>query len=148
MLVPDATAMPVGFHDMIENISNMPDFRARMVAARDITSLRRCWPSSLFVDMHRRQAEMETLRRACKKEFDSEFGGGRAGTCPHCRTYVLCNLSHHIMDYHLELGLAFGLERDRPRLCGSRPTWRGYVGGAQDAGKVLSSLDGDTRNLA
>ena len=54
--------------------------------------------------MHMRQADMETLRRACKWEFHSEFGGGRAGTCPHCGTQVLSNLSRHIIDYHLELG--------------------------------------------
>ena len=95
VLVPDATATLVGFHDvMIENISSTPDYRTRMVSTRDITSLRRCWPSSLFMDMHRRQAEMETLRRACKREFDSEFGGGRAGTCPHCGTHVFSNMSH------------------------------------------------------
>ena len=47
---------------------------------------------------------METLCRACKREFDSEFGGGRAGTCTHCGTHVLSNLSRHIIDYHLELG--------------------------------------------
>ena len=80
VLVPDATATPVGFHYvLIENMSNTPDYHARLVSARDITSLRRRWPSSLSMDMHtRRQADMETLRRACKREFD----GGRAGTCP------------------------------------------------------------------
>ena len=73
VLVPDATATPVGFHDvMIENLSSTPDYRTRLVSARDITSLRRRWAASLFMDMHRRQAEMETLRRACKREFDSE----------------------------------------------------------------------------
>ena len=54
--------------------------------------------------MHRRQAAMETLRRACKREFDSEFGGCPHCGCPHCGTHVLSNLSRHIMDYHLELG--------------------------------------------
>ena len=57
---------------------------------RDITSLRRRWPSSLFMEMYKRQADMETMCRACKREFDTEFGGGWAG--------------FHIIDYHLELG--------------------------------------------
>ena len=105
VLVPDATATPVGFHDvLLENLSNTPDYRARIALPRDITSLRRRWPSFLFLDMHRRQPDMEIMRRACKREFDSEFGGGRAGACPHCGTQVLCNLSRHIIDYHLELG--------------------------------------------
>ena len=71
LLVPDATATPVGFHDvMIENLLNTPDYHARLVSARDITSLRRNLPSSLFVDLHRHQAEMEKLRHACKRECD------------------------------------------------------------------------------
>ena len=53
VLVPDATATPVGFHDiMIENLSNTPDRHARLLSARDISSLRRRWQSSLFMDMH------------------------------------------------------------------------------------------------
>ena len=36
--------------------------------------------------MHKRQADMESQRRDCKHE--SEFGGGRAGTCPHCGVYI------------------------------------------------------------
>ena len=46
------------------------------------TGLRRRWPSSLFMEMH----------------------SGRAGTCPHCGTHAISNLSRHIIDYHLELG--------------------------------------------
>ena len=44
------------------------------------------------------------LSHAYKREFDSEFGGGRAGTCPHCGTHAISNLSCHIIDYHVELG--------------------------------------------
>ena len=54
--------------------------------------------------MHKRQADIEYQLRACRACYDSEFGGGRAGTCPHCATYVMSNLSRHIMDYHLDLG--------------------------------------------
>ena len=43
--------------------------------------------------MHKRQADMEYLRHACRRQYDSEFGGGRAGTCPHCGVYVISNLA-------------------------------------------------------
>ena len=104
MLVPDATSTPVGFHDvMLEDLSNTQDHHARLVLARDITSLRRHWPPSVFMNMHRGQADMETMRHACKREFDSEVVVG-PGLAPHCGIQVLSNLSRHIIDYHLELG--------------------------------------------
>ena len=94
VLMPDATAEPRGFHDIIlEDLANTPNFCAR-----------RRWPSSVFANMHKRQADMETLRRDCKHQYDSEFGGGRAGTCPHCGVHVMSNLSRHVIEYHLELG--------------------------------------------
>ena len=96
--------MPHQWDVLVENLSNTPDYHVRPVTARDLTSLKRCWPSSLFADMHRHQADMETLRRDCKREFDSELGGGRIGTCPHCGVHAISNLSRHVMDYHLELG--------------------------------------------
>ena len=52
----------------------------------------------------KRQVDMESLRRECKQEFDSEFGGGRAGTCSHCGVHIIANLSRLIMDFHLALG--------------------------------------------
>ena len=67
VLVLDATATLVGFlDDLIDNMSNTPDYHVKLVTARDLTSLRRRWPSSLFVEMHRRQADMEPLCRVCK----------------------------------------------------------------------------------
>ena len=54
--------------------------------------------------MNKRQADMATLRRDCKHEFNSEFGGGRAGACPQCGVHVNANLARHIMDFQLELG--------------------------------------------
>ena len=105
VLVPDATAGPMGFHDIIlEDLTGTPDYRARRIVPSDVIALRRRWPPSLFVAMHKRQADMEFLRRACKRRYESEFGGGRAGTCPHCGVYIICNLSRHVMDHHLELG--------------------------------------------
>ena len=88
MLVPDVAATPLAFHDiLIEDIMGTPEFRTKLLAFG-----RRRWPSSLFVDMYRRQAEMKTLCR------------GRIGTCPYCRSHILFSLSRHIADYHLELG--------------------------------------------
>ena len=47
---------------------------------------------------------MDAVRRDCKCEFDSEFGGGRTGACPQCGAHINANLARHIMDFHLELG--------------------------------------------
>ena len=80
VLVTDANAAPVGFHDiLVEDLLNTPVYHVQPVTAQDLTSLRHCWLPSLFADMYRRQADKETLRRGCKREFDSEFGGGRGG---------------------------------------------------------------------
>ena len=54
--------------------------------------------------MNKRQVDMESLCRDCKREFDSEFGGGRAGDCLHRGVYVNVNLARHIMEFHLALG--------------------------------------------
>ena len=89
---------------LVENFSNTPDYHVQPVSARDITLLKRRWPSSLFAGMNKRQVEMESLCRECQWEFYGEFGGSRAGTCPHCGIHVIANLSRHIMDFHLELG--------------------------------------------
>ena len=71
--------------------------------------------------MHKRQADMEYLRRACRQQYDSEFDGGRADTCPHCGVYIMSNLALHIMDQHLELGQ---LWRCLVEWC---TVWKGYV---------------------
>ena len=44
----------------------------------------------MYEHMHKRQADMEYLRRAFRRQYDSEFGGGHAGTCPHCGIYIYC----------------------------------------------------------
>ena len=71
--------------------------------------------------MHKRQADMDYLCRACRQQYNSEFGGGRAGTCPHCGVYIISNLARHIMDQHLELGQ---LWRCPVEWC---TVWKGYV---------------------
>ena len=104
VLVPDATTQPMGFHDSIlEDVVGTQDDRARRIVPSDVTSLRRWWTAVLFETMHKRQADMEYLHRACRQRFDSEFGGRRTGTCPYCGVYILSNLSRHVMDLHLEL---------------------------------------------
>ena len=45
LLVPDATAKPMDFHDIIlEDLSGTPDSRARRLVPSDVTSLRRLTP--------------------------------------------------------------------------------------------------------
>ena len=42
VLVPDATAAPIGFHNIIiEDLSGTPDYRARRIVHGDVSSLRR-----------------------------------------------------------------------------------------------------------
>ena len=101
-MVPDNEATPVAFHDVIlEDLVSTPDSRAKLIIPCEVTSLRRRWPSAVFEHMHKRQADMEYLRHACQRQYDSEFGGGRAGTCPHCGIYIACNLGRHAMKFSL-----------------------------------------------
>ena len=66
VLVPDAAATPMEFHDIIlEDLVGTPDSRAKLIVPCQVTSLRRHWPSAVFKQMHKRQADMELLRRAC-----------------------------------------------------------------------------------
>ena len=68
MLDPDDCANPVGFHDVhVENLSN--SLSCLTSTCTVLTSLRQCWPSSLFSAMNRCQADMEALHRDCKREF-------------------------------------------------------------------------------
>ena len=102
MLVADAAATPMDFHDIIlEDLSGRLDSRARRIVRSDVTLPKRWWQSVLFETMHKRQADMEYLRRACRQQYDSQFAGGRAGTCPHCGVYCIYNLAQHIMDQHI-----------------------------------------------
>ena len=64
VLVPDAAASPVNFHDVVlENLSDTPEWRARPIVQGDVTSLRRRWPSAVFATMRKCQPDMEGLRR-------------------------------------------------------------------------------------
>ena len=75
VLVPDATAGPMGFNDIIlEDLTGTPYYRARRIVFSDVAALRRRWPPSLFVTMHKQQADMEFLQRACKQHRNSVIG--------------------------------------------------------------------------
>ena len=73
VLVPDAAATPMDFHDIVlEELSSMLDSRTRLIVRSDVTSLKRRWPSVLFQTMHKRQADMECLRRAYVANIQEE----------------------------------------------------------------------------
>ena len=110
------------------------------------------WPFSLFADMNKRQLDMESLHLdlECKQEFDSEIGGGRTGTCPHCGVHVIANLSRHIMDFMaVPCRVVLSMEGDHPGVYGPPvcPTQRRCVSQTQDTGPVLPSMDGDMRSM-
>ena len=97
------------------------------------------------------KADLLPLRRECKREFDSEFGGGRAGTCPHCGVHVMANLSRYIIDFHLALGQLWrcpvewcSVWKGTAQECMDHQRIRRFVVEAQKTGPALSSLDGDT----
>ena len=56
----------MAFHDIIlEDLARTPDYRARRTVPIEVTSVLQRWPSVLFETIHKRQADMEYLRRAC-----------------------------------------------------------------------------------
>ena len=62
VLAPDATAGPMGFHDIIlDNLADTPDYRVMRIVPSDVTALRRWWLPLVFATMHKRQADMEFL---------------------------------------------------------------------------------------
>ena len=105
VLIPDAGATPVDFHDIImSDLRATPEWRARRIMPSDVTSLRRSWPKILFATIHKRQADMENLRRSCRHRPERAFSHGRPGYCPQCKEYVTGALDRHIMNNHLGLG--------------------------------------------
>ena len=105
VLVPDAAATPVDFHDIIlEDLSVTLESRARRIVPSDVISLQRHRPTVLYATMHKKQADMECLRCACRQQYDGAFGSGRSGACPHCDEYIVGTLDGHMIDNHLTLG--------------------------------------------
>ena len=93
------------FHDIaITDLSATPEWWASQLVPSDITSLRRRWPRILFRIIHKRQEEMEQLRRSCRDRPEREFRQGHPGYCPECKEYVVIALDRHSMNTHLELG--------------------------------------------
>ena len=90
VLVPDATVIPIEFHDIIlEDLGGTPDSRSKLIVPCQFTSLRRRWHPAVFAHMHQWQADMEYLHRACRQQYVSEFGDGKGGTCP--PLWSICN---------------------------------------------------------
>ena len=53
VLIPDAAATPMEFHDIIlEDLVGTPDSQTKLIVPCQVTSLRRRWPSSVFAHMH------------------------------------------------------------------------------------------------
>ena len=93
VLVLDAGAVPVGFHDVvIEICRTLQSF----VTRRDFTSLQRRWLSKLFAKMHGYQVEMEALHGTVSGNL---IVSSRAVA----QELVMSNLSRHAMDIHLRL---------------------------------------------
>ena len=103
VLIPDLGIAPEGFHD-ISDLSATPAWRTSRLSPGDVTSLRRRWPRILFHAMHKRQEEMETLRRECRDRPEREFRQGHPDHSPQCHEYVTPALDQHMMNNHLELG--------------------------------------------
>ena len=105
VLMPDAGAAPVAFHDIIiTDLGATPEWRTRRIVTGEVTLLRRCWPKIVFTTMHRRQIEMENICRSCKDRTERAFSQGWPGHCPQCNEYVMTTLDKHMMNNHLELG--------------------------------------------
>ena len=127
VMIPNAGAAPVDFHDIImSDLRTTPEWRARRIILSDVTSLRRSWPNILFATMHKRQADMENLRRLCRHRLERAFSHGRPGYCPQCKEYMTGALDRHMMNNHLELGQ---LWRCPVEWCA---VWKGSVGDCLD----------------
>ena len=80
VLIPDAGAAPVAFHDIVMmDLGATPEWTTRRIVPSEVTALRRRWPKILFATMHKRQIDMENLRRFCKDRTE------RAFYCPQCK---------------------------------------------------------------
>ena len=105
VMIPDAGATPVDFHDIImSDLRATPEWWARRFVPSGMTSLRRHWPKILFATMLKRQADMENLRRSCRHRLERACSHGRPGYCRQCKEYVTGALDRHMMNNHLELG--------------------------------------------
>ena len=105
VLILDAAATPVDFHDIImSDLHATSAWRAHRIVPSYVTSLRRRWPKILFATMHKRQADMESLRHSCRHRPERAFSHGRPGYCPQCKEYVTDALDKHMMNNLSELG--------------------------------------------
>ena len=102
VLVLDAAASPVNFHDIVlEDLLATPEFRARQIVPAEVTSLRRRWPSVEFTTMRKCKNNIKDLRRACRKCSEKAYTNDRPGVCPQCGEFSAGALDHHMMNNHL-----------------------------------------------
>ena len=113
VLIPDQGVALEAFHDIvITDLSTTPEWRTSRLVPSDVTSLRQRWLRILFRTMHKRQEEMEKLRRSCRDRPEMEFRQGHPGYCPQCKEYVAIALDRHMMDNHLEFFPPWTVPRD------------------------------------
>ena len=147
MLMPDVSATPVAFHDiLIEDLKRTPEFRTKLMASRDLTSLRRTL-AVLAVCGHASASGRDGYNSLIVSGVVVEPGF----SCTVDHTYhSRCPVTLRItLGTGAALAVMHSLEWDRQRLCGSPAplTRHGCVGKVQDRGEVFYPMDGETRNL-
>ena len=104
-MLPDGDIGPEGFHDVIiENLAASPTGRSRHIAPREVTSLRRRWPKTVFRTMRRCAKDVERLRQLARHQPEWAFRHNQPGFCSVCQEQVASALDIHMMNVHLELG--------------------------------------------
>ena len=96
VLVPEARAMPMGFHDVtlvdLTGVSGLP------VSMGEMGDLRRQWPTSLLTGMTRRQTDLELMRRECKRWFRNSPSGSSRGRIN------MHDMARYVSTFHLDQG--------------------------------------------
>ena len=111
----------MAFHDIVM-MDSTSEWRTRRIVPSEVTSLRQRWPKILFATMHKRQIDMQNLRRSCKHQPERAFSQGRPGYCPSVQSMWRARWIRHMMNNHLELGQ---LRRCPVEWCA---VWKGSVG--------------------
>ena len=87
--MPDSGIASESFHDIVTtDLSATPEWRTARLVPSDVTSLQRCWPKILFRTVHKRQEDMEQLRRSCRDRPERASRQGHPGYCPECKQDV------------------------------------------------------------
>ena len=131
VLVSDARAKPLGFHDMT-NVSGPA------VSMADMSHLQRQWPTSLLTGMTRRQTDLELLRWECKHQFCNM----QAGICAHCGRHIVHDMACHVSTYHLDLRQLW-----RRPVSYSPATPRGSLSENCQSGEVVPAVDSNANSV-